>query len=52
MSLKFNWPNHEQQQQFIELLKVTLTEVLNEGERPKVVSGPIDIKGIELGYNV
>jgi len=49
MSLKFNWPNHEQQLQFIELLKNSLTEVLNAGEKPKSVVGPITITGVELG---
>jgi len=49
MSLKFNWPDFEQQSQFVELTKQSLTDVLNEGEQPSSIVGPIKVTRLVLG---
>jgi len=49
MSLKFNWPDFEQHGQFVELTKLALTDVLNEGEQPNSIVGPIKVTKLVLG---
>jgi len=49
MSLKFNWPDFNQQPHFVELTKRSLTDVLNEGEKPTSVAGPIIVTGLAFG---